>query len=69
MCELKNNSGVIYHGNEEWCKNWGGIDLPVQNWNEEFNKFWLKHSKISKMCTLPAFDQSILCLSSELKKE
>ena len=24
----------------------------VQNWHEEFNKFWPKHSKISKICTL-----------------
>ena len=24
----------------------------VQNWLEEFNKFWSEHSKISKICTL-----------------
>ena len=24
----------------------------VQNWSEEFNKFWYEHSKISKICTL-----------------
>ena len=24
----------------------------VQNWHEEFNKFWSKHSEISKICTL-----------------
>ena len=24
----------------------------VQNWHEEFNKFWPEHSKISKICTL-----------------
>ena len=40
------------HGNEEWCKIWKGIDLSVQNWHEEFNKFWPKHSKISNIYTL-----------------
>ena len=24
------------------------IDLSVQNWHEEFNKFWHEHLKISK---------------------
>ena len=38
--------------NEERCKIWKGIDLSVQNWHEESNKFWPKHSKISKICTL-----------------
>ena len=38
--------------NEEWCKIWKGIELPVQNWHEEFNKFWPENSKISKLCTL-----------------
>ena len=36
------------YGNEEWCKIWSKIDLPFQNWHEEFNKFWPKHLKISK---------------------
>ena len=40
------------HDNEEWLKILKGIDLSVQNWHEEFNKFWPKHSKISKICTL-----------------
>ena len=39
------------YDNEEWCKIWNRIDLPVQNWHKEFNKFWLKHSKILKFCT------------------
>ena len=33
-------------------QNLKGIDLPVQNWHEEFNKFSPEHSKISKICTL-----------------
>ena len=38
--------------NEEWYKTWKEINLSVQNWHEEFNKFWPEHSKISKFCTL-----------------
>ena len=37
---------------EEWCKIWKGIDLSVQNQHEEFNKFWLEHLKIWKICIL-----------------
>ena len=40
------------YDNEEWCKICEGIELPVQNWHEEFNKFLPEHSKISKICTL-----------------
>ena len=36
---------------EEWCKILKGIYLSFQNWHEEFEKFWPKHSKDSKMCT------------------
>ena len=52
MHELKNYRSVMCHDNEEWCKNWRRIDLSVQNWHEEFDKFWPEHSKISKICTL-----------------
>ena len=52
MYELKIYRGVMCHDNEEWCKIWRGIDLSVQNWHEEFDKFWPEHSKISKICTL-----------------
>ena len=61
MYELKIHRWVMCHGNEEWCKNWRGIGLSVQNWHQEFDIFWPKHSKISKICTLIgcfAFDQS-----------
>ena len=40
------------HDNEEWWKNWRGIDLSVQNGHEEFDELWPEHSKISKICTL-----------------
>ena len=52
MYELKIYKGVMCYDNEEWYKIWKGIDLSVQNWHEEFNKFWPEHSKISKICTL-----------------
>ena len=50
--ELKVYRGVICYDNEEWCKIWKEIDQSLQNWHEEFNKFWPEHSKISKICTL-----------------
>ena len=48
MYELKIHRGVICRDNEEWCKNWRGIDLSVQNWHEEFDEFWPEPLKISK---------------------
>ena len=52
MYELKICRGIMFHDNEEWCENWRGIDLPVQNGHEEVDIFWPEHSKISKICTL-----------------
>ena len=52
MCELKIYRGVLCHDNEEWYKIWRGFDSSVQNWHEEFDKCWLEHSKISKICAL-----------------
>ena len=40
--ELKIYRWVLFHDNEEWCK----------NWYEEFDEFWSEHSKISKICAL-----------------
>ena len=50
--ELKIYKGIMCHENEEWCKNWLGIDYSVQNWHEQFDEFWFKYSKISKNCSL-----------------
>ena len=50
--ELKIYRGVMCHDNEKWCKNWRGIDLSIQNWHEEFDEFWPKHSEISIIWTL-----------------
>ena len=33
-------------------QNWRVIDLSVQNWHEEFDKFWPEHLEILKNCTL-----------------
>ena len=48
MHDLKIYWGIMCHENEEWCTNWRGIDFLVQNWHEQFDKVWFKHSKISK---------------------
>ena len=55
MYELKIYWGVMCHSNEEWCKNWRGIDLSVQNRHEEFDEFWPMYSKFSKICALMGF--------------
>ena len=47
--------GELCYANEEWFKIWKGIHLSVQNWQEEFNKFWPEHLKISNICTLMGF--------------
>ena len=31
------------------------LTMSVQNWHEEFDEFWHKHSKTSKICTLTLF--------------
>ena len=40
------------YDNGKSCKILKIIDLPFQNWHEEFDKFWPDNSKISKVCTL-----------------
>ena len=52
MYELKMYRGVMCYDNEELYNIWKGIDMSVQNWDEELNKFWSKHSKILQICTL-----------------
>ena len=50
--ELKIDRGVICHDNEEPRKIWRGTDLSFQSWHEEFDEFWPKHLKISKIFIL-----------------
>ena len=52
MNELQIYRGVLHHDSEEWYKIWRGIDLSVQNWHEEFDKFWSEPLKPPKVCTL-----------------
>ena len=61
--------GVMCYDNEEWCKIWRGINLPVQkNWNQKFDKFSSELSKISIfLLKWAVFDQSIKIMF-ELKK-
>ena len=49
---LKFYRGFICHGNEKRCKTGRGIDLPFENWHEDFVEFWPKHSKFLKICFL-----------------
>ena len=65
--ELKIHRGVMCHENEEGCKIWRGIDLSFQSWHEEFDKFWPKHLKASKIFTLMGSFQAKYILF-ELKK-
>ena len=67
MYELKTYGAVMCYNNEGWCKIWKGIDLPVQNSYEEFNKFWTEHSKISIICTLMSWFWP-KCIMFQLRK-
>ena len=49
---LKIYRGLTCYDSKELCKIWRGMDLSIQNWHEEFNGFWPKHSQILKICTL-----------------
>ena len=49
--QLKKYRGVMSHDTKEWCKIWRKTDLLFQKC-QEFRKFWLQHSKVSKVCTL-----------------
>ena len=49
LFKLKKYRGVIFHETEEGYKIWREIDLSFQNWHKEFDKFWPKHSKVSKL--------------------
>ena len=44
--------GVILNDNEKRCKTGSGIVLSFQKWREEFDEFWHKQAKISKICSL-----------------
>ena len=50
--ELKKYKGIIFHETEEGYKIWKGIDSLFQNWHDEFDNIWPKHSKISKIFIL-----------------
>ena len=46
---LKKYRGFIFHGTEEWSKIWRKTDLWFRKWHEEFGKFSLEHSQVSKL--------------------
>ena len=51
--ELKIYRGVMCNDTEEWWKIWSAIDLPFQNWNKEFDKFWLTELNQNKNLKQP----------------
>ena len=59
--------GLILHESEKGYKISSRIDLSFQNWHKEFDKFWPKHLKVSKMFTLLGSCQAKYILF-ELKK-
>ena len=52
MHKLKNYRGNMCNDTEEWWNIWWGIDWSFQSRHKEFDKFWLEHSKVSKICSL-----------------
>ena len=52
MHELKIYIGVMCNHTEELWKIWRRVDLSFQNWLKQFDEFWLKHWKVSKIYTL-----------------
>ena len=58
MCELKIYKGVLCHDNEEWYLIWTGIDMSVQNWQDEYFDTSTRKSQKFGLEQV-AFDQSI----------
>ena len=48
LFELKKYRGIIFDETDEGYKTWKGIELSLQNWHKQFDKFWPEHSKILK---------------------
>ena len=49
--QVKMYRKVMSYEREEWCKIWRKTDLLFQKW-QEFDTFWPKHWKFSKICIL-----------------
>ena len=64
---LKKYRGVIFHETEEGYKISRGIDWSFKNWQNEFDKFWSAHSKVSKIFILIG-SLWAKCIVLELKK-
>ena len=53
--DLKKYWGVIFHDTEESYEIWRKTSLRFRKGHEDFGKFSLEHSKISKICTLMTY--------------
>ena len=66
---LLEQRGVIFYDTEEWCKIWIKTDLWFWKW-QEFGKFSLEHSKVSKLgLWWDPFIQSRKCMSLKFTEE
>ena len=52
LSELEMYRGVFFHDTQERYKIWRKIDLLLQNWHKEIEKFWPEHWKVSNIFTL-----------------
>ena len=52
LFELKKCRGIIFHETEEGYKICRGINSSFPNWQNEFDKIWLEHLKVSKIFIL-----------------
>ena len=71
MFELKKMyRGVIFHDTRVWCKIWRKTDIWFGKWHEEFGKFSLEHTKVSKLeLSLGPFIQSRKHMSLNISGE
>ena len=68
MFELRKYRGVMFDGNECWCKIWRKIDSCFQSWDEKFGKLSPEHLKVSKLGIWYDFF-SRKCLSLKFKRD
>ena len=69
MFELKKCRGIMFHNARNWCKIWRKSELWFEKWHKGFDKFWLEHTKVSKLGHFwGLFIQSRKCMSFKFTK-
>ena len=70
MFDLKKYRGVIFHGNEEWCKIRRKTVLRFGKWHEQFGKFSPEYWRVSKLeLSWDPFVQNRKCMSLKFIEE